>query len=153
MKPLVAAATLQLVEEGKIALDRPLPAVLPRRVLARFPDADRITVRMLLNHTSGIGEYSDARHEREVFADPRRRWTVQEFLDRAAAQPRSAAPGARTPTRTTPCSAWSSSRRPGSPGGRSSASGSSSGSTSGTPRCRSRATCRPDAASPTATSA
>jgi D-alanyl-D-alanine carboxypeptidase len=52
-------------------------------------------VRMLLNHTSGIGEYSDARHEREVYANPRRQWTVSEFLDRAAAQPRFAAPGQR----------------------------------------------------------
>ena len=94
-KTFVAAATLQLVEEGKLALEDPLPAVLPPRVVARFPDADRITVRMLLNHTSGIGEYSGARHEREVYADPRRRWRVSEFLDRAAAQPRLSAPGER----------------------------------------------------------
>lgn len=95
MKPFVAAATLQLVEEGRFALDDPLPAVLPSRVIARFPDADRITVRMLLNHTSGLGEYSGARHEREVLANPLRRWRVEEFLDRAAAQPRSSAPGER----------------------------------------------------------
>jgi D-alanyl-D-alanine carboxypeptidase len=95
MKPFVAAATLQLVEEGRLALDDPLPAVLPARVIARFPDADRITVRMLLNHTSGIGEYSDARHEREIFSNPRRRWKVSEYLDRAAAQPRFSAPGER----------------------------------------------------------
>ncbi len=95
MKPFVAAATMQLVEEGKIALDDPLVAVLPPRVTARFPDADRITVRMLLNHTSGIGEYSDARHRREILASPQRRWKVSELLDRAAAQPRSGAPGQR----------------------------------------------------------
>ncbi len=95
MKPFVAAATLQLVEEGKLALDDPLPAVLPARVIARFPEADRVTVRMLLNHTSGIGEYSDARHDREVFANPLRRWPVSELLDRAAAQPRVSAPGER----------------------------------------------------------
>jgi D-alanyl-D-alanine carboxypeptidase len=95
MKPFVAAATLQLVEEGKIALDDPLPAVLPPRVIARFPEADRITVRMLLNHTSGIGEYTDARFDGEVLANPRRRWKVGELLDRAAAQPRTSAPGER----------------------------------------------------------
>jgi len=95
MKPFVAAATLQLVEEGKIALDDPLPAVLPPRVIARFPDADRITVRMLLNHTSGIGEYNDAGFYREVLVNPQRRWKLGELLDRAAAQPRSAAPGER----------------------------------------------------------
>jgi D-alanyl-D-alanine carboxypeptidase len=95
MKPFVAAATLQLVEEARFALDDPLVAVLPPSVTARFPDADRITVRMLLNHTSGIAEYSDARHEREILASPRRRWTVSELLDRAAAKPRSSVPGAR----------------------------------------------------------
>jgi D-alanyl-D-alanine carboxypeptidase len=95
MKPFVAAATLQLVEEGKFALDDPLPAVLPARVIARFPDADRITVRMLLNHTSGIGEYADAGFDREVLANPQRRWKVTEFLDRAAALPRAGFPGER----------------------------------------------------------
>jgi D-alanyl-D-alanine carboxypeptidase len=69
--------------------------VLPQPVIARFRDADRITVRMLLNHTSGIGEYTGARFDREVFANPRRRWTTAEFLDRAAAHPGSGAPGER----------------------------------------------------------
>ena len=95
MKTFVAVAALQLVEEGKFALDDPLTAVLPTRVTARFPDADRITVRMLLNHTSGLGEYSDARMDRTAFAHPHRRWKVSEFLDRAAAQPRFSAPGER----------------------------------------------------------
>jgi D-alanyl-D-alanine carboxypeptidase len=95
MKTFVATATLQLVEEGRFALDDPLPAVLPRRATARFPDAGRITVRMLLNHTSGIGEYTGARFDRAVLANPRRRWATAELLDRAAAQPRSGAPGER----------------------------------------------------------
>ena len=36
-KPFVAAATLQLAEEGRFSLDDPLPAVLPATVTARFP--------------------------------------------------------------------------------------------------------------------
>jgi D-alanyl-D-alanine carboxypeptidase len=95
LKPFVAAATLQLVEEGRFGLDDPLPTLLPARVTARFPEADRITVRMLLNHTSGIGEWNGARVEREVLRDHRRRWTVGEILDRAAAIPRTSAPGER----------------------------------------------------------
>jgi D-alanyl-D-alanine carboxypeptidase len=95
MKPLVAAATLQLVEEGRIGLDDPLPAVLPARIVSRFADADRITVRMLLQHTSGLGDYTSPAFDREVAADPARRWTVDELLDRAAAQPRTFAPGER----------------------------------------------------------
>jgi D-alanyl-D-alanine carboxypeptidase len=95
MKTFVAVAALQLVEEGELALDDPLTAVLPPRVTSRFPDADRITVRMLLNHSSGLGEYSDERMDRTAFAHPHRRWTVAELLDRAAANPRLAAPGER----------------------------------------------------------
>ena len=94
-KTFVAAATLQLVEEGKFGLDDPLTAVLPTSVTARFPGAEAITVRMLLNHTSGLPEWDDAAFDRGVAAHPHRRWTVGEFLDRAAAMPRTSAPGER----------------------------------------------------------
>jgi D-alanyl-D-alanine carboxypeptidase len=69
--------------------------VLPPSATARFADADRITVRMLLNHTSGLAEYSDDAFDREVAANPLRRWTVSEVLDRSAATPRTSAPGER----------------------------------------------------------
>jgi D-alanyl-D-alanine carboxypeptidase len=96
MKPFVAAAILQLAEEGAFALDDPLPAVLPRDVVARIADADRITVRMLLNHTSGIPEYNDDEFEHVIVtADPHRVWQDEEFLDRAAARPPAFAPGER----------------------------------------------------------
>src|SRR3954469_1745453 len=51
VKTFVAAATLQQVERGRLSLDAPLTSVLAPRITARFADADRITVRMLLNHT------------------------------------------------------------------------------------------------------
>ena len=93
LKPFIAAATLQLVEQGRVRLDAPLTTVLPADVTARFPEADQITVRMLLNHTSGLADYTDNAFDLEVLADPRRQWTVSELLDRAAAQPRAGAPG------------------------------------------------------------
>jgi D-alanyl-D-alanine carboxypeptidase len=93
VKPFVAAAVLQLAEQGELALDDPLPAVLPQDVVARFADADRITVRMLLNHTSGIPEYLGEELHRSVIADPHRVWQVEEFLDLAATQPRQFEPG------------------------------------------------------------
>jgi D-alanyl-D-alanine carboxypeptidase len=95
MKTFVAAATLQLAEERRFGLDEPLTAVLPPRETARFPGAERITVRMLLNHTSGLGEYVDEALDRQIAADPQRRWKLSEFLERAAAQPRFGAPGER----------------------------------------------------------
>jgi D-alanyl-D-alanine carboxypeptidase len=96
MKPFVAATILQLAEEGAFALDDPLPAVLARDVVARIGDADRITVRMLLNHTSGIAEFNDDEFEHVIVAaDPHRVWEDEEFLDRAAARPPAFAPGKR----------------------------------------------------------
>ncbi|MFG2014602.1 serine hydrolase domain-containing protein [Actinomadura geliboluensis] len=54
-KSFVAAAVLQETEKGRIGLDVPvghyLPGLLPGRL------GDQVTVRMLLNHTSGIGDY------------------------------------------------------------------------------------------------
>jgi D-alanyl-D-alanine carboxypeptidase len=93
MKPFISTVVLQLVEEGKFGLDDRLPTVLPRDVVARIADADRITVRMLLNHTSGVPECCGDEFDRAVLADPHRIWSVDELLDRAAAQPRPFAPG------------------------------------------------------------
>ena len=54
-KTFTAAAVLKQVERGQLELDRPIGDYLP----ARVPD-DRgrmITVRMLINHTSGLADY------------------------------------------------------------------------------------------------
>lgn len=93
MKPLVAAAIIQLAEEDALSLDDPLPGLLPREVVTRFKNADRITARMLLNHTSGLPDYV-AVVPRRVAADPRHVWQVEELLDLASAGAPSFAPGA-----------------------------------------------------------
>lgn len=55
VKTFVAAAVLQQVEKGRIELDAPINRYLPRLVPGER--GKKITVRMLLNHTSGIAEY------------------------------------------------------------------------------------------------
>ena len=53
-KQFTAAAVLSLVEDGKLSLDDPLGKFLPD-----WPTASRgVTVRQLLNHTSGIKDYT-----------------------------------------------------------------------------------------------
>ncbi|WP_307835449.1 serine hydrolase domain-containing protein [Streptomyces adelaidensis] len=57
-KTFTSVAILQQVERGRVSLDAPVTRYVPDL----FPGADRergdaITVRMLLNHTSGIGDY------------------------------------------------------------------------------------------------
>ncbi len=54
-KTFTAAAVLQQVESGQIGLDTPIGHYLPRLVPAERGDA--ISVRMLINHTSGLAEY------------------------------------------------------------------------------------------------
>ncbi|MEU7531765.1 serine hydrolase domain-containing protein [Saccharothrix sp. NPDC042600] len=54
-KTFVAAAVLQQVERGRIGLDAPISAYLPHLVPGER--GDKITVRMLVNHTSGLAEY------------------------------------------------------------------------------------------------
>ena len=50
-KMFTAATVLKLAELGKLAIDDPLIKYLPD-----FPEASRITLRELLNHTSGVSD-------------------------------------------------------------------------------------------------
>lgn len=53
-KTFTAAVVLQLVDEGKVALDAPIERYLPGVVAGNGYDGNAITVRHLLQHTSGI---------------------------------------------------------------------------------------------------
>lgn len=57
-KTYLAVAILKLYEQGKIFLDDPIKNYLPERYYRYLTNADMITVRMLLNHTSGIPDYN-----------------------------------------------------------------------------------------------
>jgi D-alanyl-D-alanine carboxypeptidase len=92
VKIWASVVILQLVEEGQFSLDDPITALLPESVTARFADSDQITVRMLLGHTSGLGNWQDPIYG-EAIADPTRVWGTDEILDLAAAQDPSFAPG------------------------------------------------------------
>lgn len=53
-KTYVALAAMRLAEQGKLDLDAPVSSLLSADVLKGLANADRATVRQLLNHTSGI---------------------------------------------------------------------------------------------------
>ena len=53
-KQFTAAGVLTLVEAGRVGLDDPLSRYLPD-----FPGGDGISVRQLLNHTSGVRTFSN----------------------------------------------------------------------------------------------
>ncbi|MEM7375398.1 MAG: serine hydrolase domain-containing protein [Bacteroidota bacterium] len=57
-KTFVAAVLLQLVEEEKIELDERLLHYFPEEEWMRqLPEADKLSIRMLLTHTSGMPRY------------------------------------------------------------------------------------------------
>src|SRR5262245_37644512 len=84
-KTFVAVVVLQLADEGRIDLDAGIDRYLPD-----LPDADRITPRQLLQHTSGLGEYLDAP---AVRSDLQREWTPDELIAVAEAAGRVGEPG------------------------------------------------------------
>ena len=55
-KQVVAVAVMQQVEDGRLSLDAPLASVMPD---IRVANAGRITVRQLLQHTSGLPNPDD----------------------------------------------------------------------------------------------
>lgn len=59
VKMMISSAALQLVEEAKLGLDNYLPELLPQSVVAMIANSGAISLRMLLNHTSGIADRVD----------------------------------------------------------------------------------------------
>jgi D-alanyl-D-alanine carboxypeptidase len=92
-KTFVAAAVMQLAGEGKLSLDRPVTELLPADLTDHFQNSDKVTLRMLLDHTSGIPEWLTPEMIQKIGADPTKVWDVTEFLDVAAAQTTTFAPG------------------------------------------------------------
>ena len=55
----VAVIVLQLMEEEKLSLEDTLADCLPAEICDRLPNSETITIRNLLQHTSGLADYED----------------------------------------------------------------------------------------------
>ncbi|MEU3562071.1 serine hydrolase domain-containing protein [Kitasatospora sp. NPDC006786] len=89
-KTFTAVAVLQLVGEGKVDLDAFVDTYLPGLVRGEGGDGRGITVRQLLQHTSGLPDYEGLLDEaslRHRYFEPR------ELLDLALGQKSVSAPG------------------------------------------------------------
>jgi D-alanyl-D-alanine carboxypeptidase len=73
-KTFSAVLALKLVEEGALRLDDPLAKWFPD-----VPNAEAITIRQLLNHTSGIPEFIPKVMMRSIL--PSTYWKPQEIVD------------------------------------------------------------------------
>ncbi|WP_244316404.1 serine hydrolase domain-containing protein, partial [Streptomyces albidochromogenes] len=90
-KTFSSVVLLQLVDEGRLELDAPVNRYLP----GLLPD-DRITIRHLLTHRSGLADYTEAMFAKTVpgFEAVRNRvFTYQELVDLSLAEPRTTEPG------------------------------------------------------------
>ncbi|MFF8771991.1 serine hydrolase domain-containing protein [Kitasatospora sp. NPDC015120] len=58
-KPFIATVVLQLQAEGRLDLDDTVERWLPGLVSGHGNDGSAVTVRQLLNHTSGVFDYGD----------------------------------------------------------------------------------------------
>ncbi len=81
-KTYVAAVAMQLVQEGKLELDAKIAKYLGNRPwFNRLPNAADITVRELMNHTSGLVRYEFDPRATAIFrSQPMKVWTPEERL-------------------------------------------------------------------------
>jgi D-alanyl-D-alanine carboxypeptidase len=80
-KTFLAAEILALVDEGRLLLGGAVAPLLAGTLVGGAAIDERITVHMLLDHTSGLGDFLvNAGLDRAVRADPGRAWTPAEAL-------------------------------------------------------------------------
>ncbi|AYG84970.1 D-alanyl-D-alanine carboxypeptidase [Streptomyces hundungensis] len=92
-KPFVATVMLQLVGEGRVALDAHVERYLPGVVRGHGNDGREITVRELLQHTSGLPDYLDYLKPEDVLNNPRAHYDARHLVRLALAHPRAFEPG------------------------------------------------------------
>jgi D-alanyl-D-alanine carboxypeptidase len=89
-KTFVATVALQLVAENRLALEDSVERWLPGVV----PNGVHITIRQLLNHTSGLADYGiDRGFVTKAFRDPVRVWAPRELVAIAATHKAQFPPG------------------------------------------------------------
>ena len=81
-KTYVAALALQLVGEGRLRLDDKIEKYLGKeKWFSRLPNGPFITVRMLMNHTSGLVRYEfKEQFTKDLTANPSKVWKPEELV-------------------------------------------------------------------------
>jgi D-alanyl-D-alanine carboxypeptidase len=81
-KTFAAAMAMQLIKDGKISLDDKIEKYLGKETwFARLPNAKDVTIRQLMNHTSGLVRYEFKKEFTDFLtANPYKVWTPEERL-------------------------------------------------------------------------
>jgi D-alanyl-D-alanine carboxypeptidase len=89
-KSFTATVVLKLEAQHKLSIDDTVEHWLPGLV----PNGSAINLRMLLNHTSGLADYTDEDFYRQIITQPLRDYTPRELIALGTAKPPVCAPGA-----------------------------------------------------------
>ncbi len=90
-KTFTGTLVLQLVERGELSLDDTIDEYVDG-----VPNGSEVTIRMLLDMTSGIASYTLDQHVAETYlTTPTKEWTPQELLDAGLGLDPLFAPGAK----------------------------------------------------------
>ena len=93
-KTFVAVVVMQMVQEGKVGLDEPIETYLPGLIRGEGIDGSKITVRQLLQHTSGLPDFDETLFgTTDVFQYRHHYVTPRDVLDSALSKPAQFEPG------------------------------------------------------------
>ncbi|MFB7121137.1 serine hydrolase domain-containing protein [Bacillus tropicus] len=90
-KTFIATVLLQLSGENRLNLDDSIEKWLPGVIQGNGYDANQITIRQILNHTSGIAEYMNSK-DFDIM-DTKKSYTAEEFVKMGISLPPDFAPG------------------------------------------------------------
>ena len=86
-KTFVSAAILKLVEQGEIELNQPIKKLVHRKTKKRLKkngyDVNKILIKHLLSHTSGITDYVNDNYFEFVNKNPNHKWTRDKQINLA----------------------------------------------------------------------
>lgn len=80
-KMMVGTLVWQLIQDGTLGIDEPMSKYLPE-VANRITNGNEITLKMLINHTSGVYDVAgDIGYNLAVINDYTKSWTAEEILN------------------------------------------------------------------------
>ncbi|MBW5469115.1 serine hydrolase [Brevibacillus formosus] len=82
-KSFVGVVALQLAGEKKLSLDDSVEKWLPGVVQGNGYDGNKITIRQLLNHTSGVADYLDGELKESLLSNSTQTFTAEQLISRA----------------------------------------------------------------------
>jgi D-alanyl-D-alanine carboxypeptidase len=92
-KSFTAIVTLQLIEEGKLGFDDLIAQYLSEEIQSYIPNIEKMTVKNLLQQTSGIPDVFDLAFFETIMNDPEETYTTTDFFAMIEGRPAAFEPG------------------------------------------------------------